>query len=60
MLNYKTLVGLATVTKQLSCGRTTIYRLIASGHLHRVKIGRRTLFLSSEIDAFIDRIGRVK
>lgn len=36
-------------------GRTTIYRLIESGELTRVNIGRRAFITSESISAFVAR-----
>ena len=35
-------------------GRTKLYELIGSGELRTVKLGRRTLFVESEVLAFAD------
>lgn len=43
-------------TKQLLClGTTAIYDLINTNELRRIKIGRKTVFLASDIADFINR-----
>lgn len=42
--------------RQLSIGRTQIYKLIAEGRLRTIKLGRRTLIRASELQAFLDRL----
>jgi excisionase family DNA binding protein len=34
-------------------GRTKVYALIKAGHLRPKKVGRRTLILTQELDAFV-------
>ena len=41
--------------KRLCLGTTAIYELINAGELRRVKIGRKTVFLASDIADFINR-----
>jgi excisionase family DNA binding protein len=42
--------------KKLLClGTTAIYDLINTGELRRIKIGRKTVFLASDVTAFINR-----
>lgn len=40
----------------LSIGRTTLYGLIKGGEIRATKLGRKTLFLAKDIDAFLDRL----
>lgn len=37
----------------LSIGRTTLYSLVKSGKLRATKLGRKTLFLSDDIQDFL-------
>ncbi len=39
----------------LGIGRTTIYRLIATGQLQRLKIGASTLIPADDVDALLQR-----
>jgi len=43
------------VAKALGIGRTYVFRLIKEGHLHAVKIGRRTVVPVREVEAFLAR-----
>lgn len=49
------LVTVEEAKKLLCCGTTNIYELINAGELRRLKIGRKTVFLASDISDFIDR-----
>ena len=40
----------------LSIGRTSLYAQIKTGNLRATKVGRKTLFLAKDIDAFLDRL----
>lgn len=50
------LLSIHELCKRLSLGRSTIYALVASGHLRPVKVGAATRFASSDIDAFIEQL----
>lgn len=39
--------------KLLGISRTTLYGLLREGLLHPVKLGRRTLFVCSELESFM-------
>lgn len=39
----------------LSIGRSTVYELIAAGHLETVHIGRAVRVTTASIEAFVDR-----
>ena len=43
-------------TGRLSCGRTTVYKLIESGELETVNIGRRRLVVAESVDAYVARL----
>jgi excisionase family DNA binding protein len=49
------LLSVADACDALGVGRTTIYALLKSGELQRIKIGSRTLVSSYSISAFIDK-----
>lgn len=49
-----TIVG--GVTERLSCGRSTVYKLIEAGELETVTIGRRRLVVAESVDAYIERL----
>jgi excisionase family DNA binding protein len=38
----------------LRCSRSFVYKLIESGHLHRIKIGTRSLINSDSIDRLLE------
>ncbi len=44
------LVGVKDACQALSLGRTKIFGLLATGHLQRVKIGRRTLITKESVE----------
>lgn len=44
---------------QLGVGRSTIYALMASGVLHPVKIGSRTLIPHADLEAYVSRLRMV-
>ena len=46
-------VTINEASEMLGLGRSTIYRLINSGDLKPRKVGKRTLFLVSELEEFI-------
>lgn len=47
--------------RRLDVGRTTVYGLIAEGHLHPIKIGRRTLITETELQRLLaERIAAAK
>lgn len=43
-------------TERLSCGRSTVYKLIEAGELETVNIGRRRLVVAESVDAYIARL----
>lgn len=43
-------------TGRLSCGRSTVYKLIESGELETVNIGRRRLVVAESVAAFVARL----
>lgn len=43
------LLSVAEAGRRLSLGRTTIFELIATGQLKRVKIGRKTLITAKSL-----------
>jgi excisionase family DNA binding protein len=47
-------LSIKDAARRLSLGRTTIYKLIGEGQLHRVKIGNRTLISMASLRALID------
>ena len=40
----------------LGIGRSTLYELIATGEIHTVKIGRRTLIAHDELERYVTRL----
>ena len=43
---------LTTASRMLGISRATLFRLLASGQIDRVKIGHRTLLAHAEIERF--------
>jgi len=50
----KRLIGFYEVTLATSLKRTALYSLIKSGELRPIKLGRKTVFLESEIQNWIN------
>lgn len=44
----------------LSIGRTKFYAEVKEGRIKTAKVGKKTLVLASEIQAFLDRIASVR
>jgi predicted DNA-binding transcriptional regulator AlpA len=44
------------VTALGGIGRTTLYELIATGHLTKVNIGRRSFVTAKSIDTYVDSL----
>jgi excisionase family DNA binding protein len=49
-------LGIAQVCATLGIGRTSVYGLIKVGRLRAVKIGRRTIVLSEDLQAFVGHL----
>ncbi len=49
------LVTVDEAKKLLCLGTTAIYELMKTGELRRIKIGRKTVLLVSDIQSFINR-----
>ena len=49
------LVKVPEAAQLLAIGRSTIYELIADGHLETVHIGRAVRITTDSIEAFVDR-----
>lgn len=49
------LLSVRDAAKRLSIGRDTAYRLVRSGRLRSVEIGRRHLIPVNELEAFVAR-----
>lgn len=47
------LISFATVTDKTSLGKSSIYELVAAGHLHPIKLGRKTTFSEAEVDGLV-------
>ena len=51
----RTLLRIADVAQLLGIGRTSVYRLIASGDLHPIRVQQRRRFRPEEIDDYLER-----
>jgi len=47
-----------SVLRRLSIGRSTLYELMASGRIHAVKLGAKTLVPESELQRFASSLQR--
>lgn len=56
--SIRRLMSIPEACRQLGLGRTSVYALISSGQLNPVKVGRRTLFVASDLDVFISELPR--
>ncbi|MBP2312939.1 helix-turn-helix domain-containing protein [Azospirillum soli] len=52
----KAAYSVTETTSLLSLGRTSIYELVKSGELKATKCGRRTLFLATDVAAFLAKL----
>ena len=52
----RVLYSVEEAASALSVGRTSLYALIDSGQLERVKIGRRSLVPADSIAAYVERL----
>jgi excisionase family DNA binding protein len=50
------LLGVADLAEHLGLGQTKVRELIRAGDIHAVKVGRRLLVSSDEVDRFIDTL----
>jgi excisionase family DNA binding protein len=48
--------GVDDTSTLLSLGRTSLYEFVKSGDLRATKCGRRTLFLASDVAAFLAKL----
>lgn len=53
---HKIAFSVEETARALSVGRTKLYELVKTGEIRATKLGRRTLFLVRDIDAFLDRL----
>ena len=52
------LLTITEVAERLRVSTRTVRRLVASGQIRVIKIGRRTVVKSSEVDAFVAAASR--
>lgn len=52
------LIDINGLQKLLPLGVSSIYKLMASGALPYVKVGKRTFFRPSDIEAYVSGLGR--
>jgi excisionase family DNA binding protein len=51
----RTLRTINQVAAYLGIGRTSVYRLVASGELKAVRVGQRLRFRPEDVDAYLER-----
>ncbi len=51
-------VSIPEAAEMLSLSVNSVWRLLRSGELHRIKIGRRSLVAVDDIQAFLKRLQR--
>jgi excisionase family DNA binding protein len=51
--------SVAQVMTRIGIGRDKVYGLIREGHLPAKKIGRRTIIVASDLEAFLRELPRV-
>ena len=54
------MLSIDEVVRLTSIGRSTLYKLIASGRLIARKVGRRTFILRRDLDAFMTELPSVR
>jgi len=50
------LLDAEAAARYLSCSRSTIYKLLTTGDLRGVKVGRSRRFTPSELQAYVERL----
>ncbi len=58
-MEYKLALSPAEAAKALGVSRSTVYRMVSSGQLAVVKVGRRTLVAKSALVALLQTGGEV-
>ncbi len=58
-MEYKLALSPAEAAIALGVSRSTVYRMVSSGQLAVVKVGRRTLVAKSDLDALLQTGGDV-
>ena len=58
-MEYKLALSPAEAAEALGVSRSTVYRMVSSGQLAVVKVGRRTLVAKSDLDALLQTGGDV-
>ena len=53
---FKAAYTVEEVLDVLSIGRTSLYKLVDAGHLHPVKLGKKTLILADDLARFLIRL----
>ena len=56
MSQQSNLLSIPELQNELRVGRSTVYRVLQSGKIRPIKVGRRTLVHREDVEAYIDSL----